>query len=346
MRRWDFDHFVLSKDLTAYIVSCFNHFELASKFSVGGHCMEATCQAIREMYSEKAVYHNWSHAFATFHATFLLLDNPAFFEVLPKEDMLALLFAALGHDVEHPGFNNTFLMESMNPLALRYNDQSVLENHHASMTCSVLWRPADSEQDRPAGPMVSLERLVSKRAREVVIKAILGTDMTKHAQIIKELESSDFDLKGVRSKFTRLEGATAMQLDIVLLHCADLVHPVMPWAIHKKMSLRMAQEFYTQFQEEERLGLPTLPFMGKNPECLSGLAPVQTGFLQYVVRPLWLALNGAAGEDDKGERPLEAVVENLEHNSKMWQQLADGQDVADEQPFKHPPISEDPLADA
>merc|ERR1712039_1137368 len=53
------------------------------------------------------------------------------------------------------------------------------------------------------------------------INSILGTDMTKHAAIIKDLESNDFDLKGVRSKFSRLEGPKALQLDIVLLHCGS-----------------------------------------------------------------------------------------------------------------------------
>ena len=35
------------------------------------------------------------------------------------------------HDYEHPGFNNPYLVNTKNELALRYNDKSPLENHHS-----------------------------------------------------------------------------------------------------------------------------------------------------------------------------------------------------------------------
>lgn len=37
----------------------------------------------------------------------------------------ALLFAGLMHDVDHPGRNNDFLKNSLNLIAIQYNDQSV-----------------------------------------------------------------------------------------------------------------------------------------------------------------------------------------------------------------------------
>lgn len=40
--------------------------------------------------------------------------------------------AALSHDVDHPGLNNGFLVNTLDEMALLYNDQSVLENHHVA----------------------------------------------------------------------------------------------------------------------------------------------------------------------------------------------------------------------
>ena len=46
--------------------------------------------------------------------------------------------AALGHDIGHMGVQNGFLINSNDPLALQYNDKSVLEQMHCSRLFSVL----------------------------------------------------------------------------------------------------------------------------------------------------------------------------------------------------------------
>ena len=45
-----------------------------------------------------------------------------------------MLIAAACHDHEHPGQGNAFLIDTRHELAVRYNDVSVLENHHIAST--------------------------------------------------------------------------------------------------------------------------------------------------------------------------------------------------------------------
>ena len=47
-----------------------------------------------------------------------------------------LLVSTLVHDVDHNGLNNNFHINSQSPLAVLYNDISVLENHHCSFAVS------------------------------------------------------------------------------------------------------------------------------------------------------------------------------------------------------------------
>lgn len=54
---------------------------------------------------------------------------------------MALLVSAMFHDTDHPGVMNGFLIATRHPLALLYNNQSVLENHHCSTSLSLLERP-------------------------------------------------------------------------------------------------------------------------------------------------------------------------------------------------------------
>jgi hypothetical protein len=52
-------------------------------------------------------------------------------------DVFALFVAALCHDMDHNGTNNTYHINTWSRLSLRYNDISVLEQHHASLTFKV-----------------------------------------------------------------------------------------------------------------------------------------------------------------------------------------------------------------
>lgn len=50
-------------------------------------------------------------------------------------------WSAATHDYEHGGLNNDFLIKTSHPLALTYNDQSPLENHHVSASMKLLGAP-------------------------------------------------------------------------------------------------------------------------------------------------------------------------------------------------------------
>lgn len=54
---------------------------------------------------------------------------------------VALLMAAIMHDYRHPGVNNGYLVRDLDPLALTYNDSSVLENFHASEGFKMMLHP-------------------------------------------------------------------------------------------------------------------------------------------------------------------------------------------------------------
>lgn len=51
--------------------------------------------------------------------------------------LLASYIAALIHDFEHTGVNNDFLIKTNHDLAITYNLQSPLENHHLAASTRV-----------------------------------------------------------------------------------------------------------------------------------------------------------------------------------------------------------------
>ena len=85
-------------------------------------------------------YHNKTHG-ADLAQTFYHITTVGEMGIktgMDKFDLMTYVLSAACHDVEHPGFTNLFLVETRHELANRYNDISVLENHHIATTFRVL----------------------------------------------------------------------------------------------------------------------------------------------------------------------------------------------------------------
>ena len=95
---------------------------------------------------------------------------------------MAGFLACMLHDVAHPGVNNNFLVGLRHDKALRYNDAKVLENHHCAIAFKLLLDPKND-----------LFELLSEaqfwNVRQIIIKMILGTDVSSHFTNIMEFRS-------------------------------------------------------------------------------------------------------------------------------------------------------------
>jgi cAMP-specific phosphodiesterase 4 len=72
----------------------------------------------------KNAYHNFSHAVDVAHTVFryIVLTEPR--THITQIEKFALMVAALSHDLDHPGVNNAFLVNTKDRLATVYNDSS------------------------------------------------------------------------------------------------------------------------------------------------------------------------------------------------------------------------------
>ena len=96
-------------------------------------------------------------------------------------DRFTLLLSCIGHDVDHRGYTNAFEMATLSNIAIRYNDESVLENHHVSTLFKIL-----SKDQYNILANFSIEEF--SKIRKFTINNILYTDMKKHFELIKSLE--------------------------------------------------------------------------------------------------------------------------------------------------------------
>lgn len=145
MEHWDFDTLALlehtQNPLLEIGFSIFSKLGLATHFSIDSTKLRGFLQAVENCYSEHNFYHNSAHAADVACSTVYLTRNGI--ELcggISDLEVFALVTSALCHDIAHPGVNNAFLVATSDKLALRYNDQSVLENMHCERTWRILRR--------------------------------------------------------------------------------------------------------------------------------------------------------------------------------------------------------------
>lgn len=78
---------------------------------------------------------------------------------------MAAIIAAAIHDVDHPGYTNQYLINTNSELAIMYNDESVLEQHHLAVAFKLL-------QETCCDFIVGLNKKQRQTFRKIVIEMV------------------------------------------------------------------------------------------------------------------------------------------------------------------------------
>eukprot|EP00002_Diphylleia_rotans_P022144 TRINITY_DN4337_c0_g1_i3.p1 TRINITY_DN4337_c0_g1~~TRINITY_DN4337_c0_g1_i3.p1 ORF type:complete len:1502 (-),score=336.03 TRINITY_DN4337_c0_g1_i3:3170-7675(-) len=297
---WDFDALSHAEDhLIGLIYNIFDHFKFMDLFHIPGDKLRSFILSVRSHY-RKNPFHNFYHAFTVIQITYLILVKTDVMQYLSNLDIFSLLLAALCHDLEHPGVNNSFEVNSHSPLALLYNDISVQESHHCSVGFHLMRK---AENNVLSG--LSVDEF--KDLRKTIVTSILATDMAQHFDITGKFKSA-LTSKG----FSRESRDDRLHLCAIILHAADLSNPIRPPVISEKWARMLRDEFFAQTQKEKELQLPVTPFMVIEDDFT--LAKNEVGFIDFVVRPLWEALAGFLPD-------LRVCIDFMDANKAAWQRI-------------------------
>jgi hypothetical protein len=273
-------------------------------------------------YVKTCPYHNWFHAIDVTHCVYRLLHICATDAFLSGAERYALLVSAVCHDVGHPGYNNTFLVETSHELALRYNDKSPLENMH----CARLFEFVSSLKCNIFG---SMPRPQFQDVRKICIDAILHTDNAQHFAMIKEVQMiyevnseildasrgffdedpDEFPTKEAQEYFRQPESRKLLVK--LFLHIADISNSMKPFRICRIWAWQVLEEFFLQGDAEKRLGVPV---QALNDREKVNRAFSQVGFIEFLVSPLIFVVI-------KVLPPMDQNAEQMLQNIKTWHQL-------------------------
>ncbi|XP_046315246.1 cGMP-specific 3',5'-cyclic phosphodiesterase-like, partial [Marmota monax] len=301
-----FSDFELSDLETALCtVRMFTDLRLVQRFQMKHEVLCRWVLSVKKNYRKHVAYHNWRHAFNTAQCMFAALRAGKIQNKLTDLEVLALLIAALSHDLDHRGVNNSYIQRTEHPLAQLYC-HSIMEHHHFDQCLMILNSPGNQILSG-----LSVEEY--KAALKVIKQAILATDLALYIKRRGEF----FEL--IRKNQFNLEDPHQKELFLAMLMTAcDLSAITKPWPIQQRIAELVATEFFDQ-GDRERKELNIEPTDLMNREKKNKIPSMQVGFIDAVCLQLYEALTHVS-EDC---RPL---LEGCQRNRQKWQALAEQQE--------------------
>ena len=306
LNSWDFDVFVIdNKDITPYVVRMF--YELGLLEVIDVFKLRRFIAEVENIYRDNP-YHCFKHAVDVTHTTYLYILLVRESVDMTQLEMFSLLVAALVHDMDHPGVTNAYLIATRDPLALTYNDESVLENLHLERFFSLCHNNED------ANILSGFDEDTYRRVRRSIIACVLHTDMAHHFTLVSRLNeivaltktnntiitgspikqnvkcggggNPDKDSVSIGSAASSFKTDDERQLMMnIILHCADISNAVKPNALYVKWASRVLEEFFNQGDRERSKGLPISPMMDRES---TSTALSQINFIEFVIAPLYV----------------------------------------------------------
>ncbi|XP_034240937.1 cAMP-specific 3',5'-cyclic phosphodiesterase, isoforms N/G isoform X2 [Thrips palmi] len=308
---WGIDIFRIAdvsgnRPLTAVAYSVFSARDLLKTFSIPPKTFVTFMMTLEDHYVKDNPFHNSTHAADVTQSTNVLLNTPALESVFTPLEIMAALFAATIHDVDHPGLTNQFLINSSSELALMYNDESVLENHHLAVAFKLL-------QNEGCDIFTGLSRKQRQTLRKMVIDMVLSTDMSKHMSLLADLKTMVETKKVAGSGVLLLDNYTdRIQVLENLVHCADLSNPTKPLPLYKRWVTLLMEEFFQQGDREREQNLDISPMCDRHSATIE---KSQVGFIDYIVHPLWETWADLVHPD------AQDILDMLEQNRDWYQSM-------------------------
>lgn len=147
--------------------------------------------------------------------------------------------------------------------------------------------------------------------RKVVTEMIVATDMARHFDIVDSFRQK---YAGRTLPFPKFDDRLALYR--MCVKCADIAHAGKSEALHEKWTMKVVQEFFHQGDLELQQQLPISPFCNR---LTADLPKDQKGFIQGVVKPLFLATNAVIQSDI-----IEVtIIAQLDINIEHWKRKAE-----------------------
>lgn len=221
-------------------------------------------------------------------------------------DILSVFVSNIIHDYEHSGYSNQFIVRTKHPLAIRYSDHCVMENHHLASAFNVILK------NNQCNIFVNLPWEMYFEARKLIIEIVLNTDLSKHFSLMTTLKTklgNNFPTEAIEDRSLILS---------CLLRSCDVFKVVREGRnCFGSWMEKMFNEFYKQGDMEKELGLPMSKFMDREN---TNKEKAYLNYIQLVCRPLLTTFLIFVQDEDVNTA---VIKEGVDKNKKSLEQRID-----------------------
>lgn len=235
--------------------------------------------------------------------------------------------------------NNTYLVNTNSPLAIKYSDDSVLERMHLAEAFQACTKDGCDIFD-------GFSKDLKRQCRKHIIMMVLATDLSTHLKHVNRLKSQRYAVHTACSDLTAvaipppcvladdlLFPSIIMMADLGTPICCETQimitfdshlcaytddgderagHAIKSFDYHFAWSKLVTEEFFRQGDSERQFGMPISPLCDRQ-TC--SFERNQIGFLEFVVLPLYSAVKEVVEL-----RNFDAVLDRIQQNTSIWKQ--------------------------
>lgn len=278
------------------VVAMFGIFEdlgMISKWRIARDSLARFILLVRRGYRSPP-YHNWCHGFTVAHFAYLVLKNSRLMRdgIVTKLEAFALVIAAMCHDLDHRGTNNSYQISSNSVLACLYSSEgSVMERHHFAQAMCIL-------NTEGCNILENLGKTDYTRCLDLIRDNILATDLAHHLRTLQDMQ------RMVATGISSSDPEHHHLVSCLLMTSADLSDQTKDWSNAMKTSKLVYSEFFTQGDLEKAMGNKPVESMDREKAFIPSL---QIQFIDHIVLPVYKLLKDV---DEKVYQPHNAVAKN------------------------------------
>ncbi|KAH6576005.1 hypothetical protein BASA62_001671 [Batrachochytrium salamandrivorans] len=280
---WQWD----DNELIGLFELIFQELGLMEAFDIKADVLRRFLGVVRSKYNNNP-FHNFKHSFCVTQMMYGIINVTGLIEKLKPVEKLILTVACIGHDLDHPGYNNSYQINAKTELAIVYNDNAPLEMHHAGksqdhhhhhMKLDMRSKLAYSVSSNIANAIFLQLFLIA-----YIVRCVKESFDVSYQLIWVNMENCWHNSKKYRKSFNYDDMEHRALLLALVIKCADISNEVRPANVAEPWVNCLLEEFFSQSDREKAEGLPNAPFMDREKVTKPS---AQIGFIAYVMIPMY-----------------------------------------------------------